>query len=179
MKLNDVVNRAIREALGSRLLSKPALVATGAAATFAVTSSPAGGLRYCVDGKCPDVKADVTVEPLTANAALQYPITGTNGFYTAPAGVTTTFYFLIVIDASGNYKAIQGTYLNQTFTAFRNALGTGALPDIAVNNTYVPIGWIKVVNTTNAFVPGTTLWNAAGVTTTTGDLLGVLPSVNP
>jgi len=177
MKLTDIVNRAIREAMGAKLLSKPALVATGAVVTFAVTSSPAGGLRYCIDGKSPAVKADVTVEPVTVNAALQNPITGRDSYYTAPAA--TTFYILIVLDAAGSYKAIQGTYSGQSFTPFRGALGTGDLPDIAVANTYVPIGWIKVVNATNPFIIGTTFWNAAGVTTTTGDLLGVLPSVNP
>lgn len=177
-KLNDVQNQAIREILGTRLLKKSALVATGAVATFAATSAPAGGLIYMIDGKVGAAKADVTVEPLVALAALQFPVTGTNGFYTLP--VSSTCYFLIVLNAAGTYYAIQGTYAGQVFTNFRNQLGTGDLPDIAVPATYCPIGWIKVVNGVTApFIPATTLWNATNVTTTTGDLGGVLPSVNP
>jgi len=176
-KLSDVSNKALRELLGNRLYKKSALVATGAAATFAVTSAPAGGLVYSIDGVVGAAKADVTVEPLVTLAALQFPITGTNGFYTLPAGATC--YFTIVLNAAGTYYAIQSTYAGQVFTPFRQQLGSGDVADIVVPSLYVPVGIIKVVNLTNPFIPATTLWNAAGVTTTTVDVAGVLPSVNP
>ena len=176
-KTSDIGNKAIRELLANRLYTKPALVATGAVATFAVTSAPAGGLQYSIDGVVPAKKADVTVQPLAAIPELQFPITGTNGFYTAPAG--TTFYFVITLDVSGNYGAVQGTYAGQPFFPFKAQLGSGDVPDIVVPAKYVAVGIIKVVNATNPFIPGTTLWNAAGVTTTTVDLSGFLPSTNP
>jgi hypothetical protein len=174
-KLSDVSNRNLRELLGTRTFKNATV--TSVAATFAATSAPAGGIIYSIDGVIPAAKADVTVEPLTALPALQYPITGTNGFYTLPAGKTC--YFVIVLDISGNYYTIQGTYAGQTFTAFKNILGTGDVPDIAVGGTYCPIAILKCVNATNPFIPATTSFAAAGVTLTVKNLSGALPSSNP
>ena len=174
-KLNDVGNKAIRELLGTRTFKNATV--TSVAATFAATSAPAGGIIYSIDGVIPAAKADVTVEPLTAVAELQYPITGTNGFNTLPAGKTC--YFVIVLDISGNYFVVQGTYAGQTFTAFKNVLGSGDVPDISVPSKYCPIAILKCVNATNPFIPATTSFAAAGVTLTVKNLSGALPSSNP
>lgn len=164
-KYSDISNRAIKEqfAAYSVGLAVPAINA-GSAATLKTTQSPAASLLTVING-VPKLKADLSAQVITALAALQNPITGQDTFYVQP--VSTTVYYVIVVNGSGTVYVIQGTYSGQTFTAFKNALGTGAIPDIAVPNLYAPIGAFKVVtDSTHTFTPATTALDAAGVTVT-------------
>jgi hypothetical protein len=104
-----------------------------------------------------------TKSKLTTGAAAQYCIGGvaytkaatadlfTHTDTTVQAADTTKFY-LCTLDASGNGLITQGT--------------STALPEIARSAGEVPVGYIKVVTDGVTFTPGTTLHDAAGVTTT-------------
>jgi hypothetical protein len=172
-KLSDISNRAIREAIGNRTFSQAVLASNGASgATVKTTVVPSGGIVYSIDGQVYK-KANLSAQALTALAALQNPVTGQDGFYTQPDGKTV--YYLFVINAAGTVYCIQGTYASQTFTAFRSAVGTGYVPDIATPATYATIGVMKIVTSGGTFTPGTTNLDATGVTATFADL-STLPS---
>jgi hypothetical protein len=53
-------------------------------------------------------------------------------------------------------------------------VGDGAIPDIAVKSTYAPFAVIKVVTNGGTFTPGTTNWDATGVTASAAPV-SVLP----
>lgn len=82
-------------------------------------------------------------------------------FSTGHAGLAIgqTGYYVVGLDASGTVKTFEGI---------------GALPDIG--NDFTPIGYIKVVATSAAFVPGTTLLDNASLAFTFKDV-SVLPAV--
>lgn len=174
-KLNDVSNAALRDLLGTFSFGKHTLAATAGAATYTTTQSPAASAGIVIDGK-PSLFANLAAKVVATLAALQQPITGLNGYYVQPAG--TTVYYVVVTDGTNTY-VIQGTYAGQVFTPFRQQLGTGDVPDVAVKSTYAVLGIIKVVTAGAAtFTPATTFWDAASVTSTAFDYHR-LPSVNP
>lgn len=165
-KLSDISNANLRELLGcySSGTCVPAMNA-GGAATIKTTQSPAASFFTVINGQ-PKLLANLSAQALTALAALQNPITGQDGFYVQP--VLTTVYYLFVANAAGTVYTIQGTYDGQVIArAGRNGLGTGEMPDIAVKETYAPIGAMKVVLASTAtFTPATTALDAANVTVT-------------
>lgn len=162
-KLSDISNRAIRELFAAYSMGRSTLAAD-AAATYSTVQSPAASLHVCING-VPKLAADVTNKVMATLAALQNPITGQDGYYVQP--VSTTVYYLVVVNFALTYYAIQGTYLGQAQTAFKTIAGTGDIPDIAVPELYAPLGCLKVVtDSTHTFTPATTAFNAAGITTT-------------
>lgn len=168
-KLSDLSNGHLRELLGcySQGTCVPAINA-GSAATIKTTQLPAASFCVTINGQ-PKLLANLSAQALTALAALQNPITGQDGFYVQP--VLTTAYYLFVANAAGTVYTIQGTYSGQAFTAFKSALGDGSMPDIAVKETYAPIGAMKVVLANAAtFTPGTTALDASDVTVTYASL---------
>lgn len=103
--------------------------------------------------------------------------------YVQPA--STTVYYTLGLDASGNVIVVQGNYagqmLNQDPTKGLGQtqmgtswVGTGDIPDVPDGVT--AIGVIKVVtNGATTFTPGTTALDAAGLTVTFFDVAN-LPS---
>lgn len=79
----------------------------------------------------------------------------------AAHAIGVTGYYVVGLDAAGAVTTTQGL---------------GALPDVA--NGVCPVGIIKVVANSVAFVPGTTALDNAGLTVTYTDI-AVLPSVAP
>lgn len=170
MRLSDIQHDFVRK-LANMQLSKPALaINAGAAATIKTT----GTNTYSNRGKILSYAA-LAATVLAADATIQQRITGQPGFYIQP--VSTAVYYLIVIDAAGTVKCIQGTYAGQTFTPFVMPKGTGDIPsDIG---DYTPIGYIKITtNGATTFTVATTALDAAGLTVVFGDLSHV-PDTNP
>lgn len=163
--LADVQNRAIRNLLGTRMLSKPTLaINAGSAATFKTTNTnyfSVNGIQYSF--------AALSANALTADATQQALITGQTGFYVQPA--STTVYYVVGINAAGTVRTFQGTYTGQTFTNFVNTLGDSSIPDIG--DSYCPIGYIKVVTGAATFTPATTALDAASITFTFADLVAI------
>jgi hypothetical protein len=174
-RLKDITAKAVRE-LGSAYSVGNAIVAADAAATYSNVQLLAGTLTVVIKG-VPTRITNVTNKALLAAAELQNPETGRDTFYTQPAG--TTVYYLVVHDnVDANWYVIQGTYVGQ-LRPFSQKLGDGAIPDIAIGDKYAPLAILKVVNATNPFIPGTTAFNAAGVTTTVVASLNRLWSLDP
>jgi len=177
-KLSDTVNKHVREMLGTYSIGKATPASATGATTFKTTQDPAGTLQMVIGGVPSAKLANLTTTAPLALAALQNPITGQDTFYVQPA--STTVYYLIVVNAAGTVYVIQGTYSGQSFTPFKNSLGTGDLPDIAVAETYAPIGCFKVVTGTTAFTVGTTNLDATtGGMAITWASLNKLPNGNP
>lgn len=118
-------------------------------AASAATFKTTGTTVYTVDGRFR------TKAALAAQAFA--PV---SGFHTGLA-IGQTGYYVVALDTAGTVKTFEGI---------------GALPD--VDNGYTPIGIIKVVAGSVAFVPGTTALDAAGLTVTYTDV-AVLPAVAP
>lgn len=172
-RLSDVQFKALRNLLGTRSVSRSLVNLQNATATFDSTTEPDGIIRFDIDGAS-FTAADVTDKVLVTLAALQNPITGRDGYYSQP--VNTTVYYLWVKNAAGTDYVIQGTYAGQVISRFgRDGLGDGAIPDIVVEG-YCPLAVFKVVNgATAVFIPATTNWNAATVTSSACPI-AVLPS---
>jgi hypothetical protein len=163
-RLQDVQSRALRELLGTFCKSRSLVNLQNATATFDSITEPDSQINVSIAGGSFSF-ADVTDKALATLAALQNPVTGNDGYYDQPK--STTVYYLWVKNAAGTDYVIQGTYAGQVlgYGFPRGPKGDGSIPDIAVPDTYVPIAVFKVVNgTTAVWVPGTTNWNAAGVT---------------
>lgn len=173
-KLNDVQSKALKGLIGNRCFSQAVLAINAAsAATVKTTVVPSGGIVYTVDGRVFN-KANLSAQVLTADATQQAIITGQSTFYVQP--INTTVYYVIVLDASGNVRTIQGTYLGQTFGAYVQQTGDGSIPDIG--DSFTPIGMIKVATGAVTFTPATTLLDAASITFTFYDL-SALPATAP
>jgi len=172
-KLSDISNANLRELLGNRSVSRTLVNLQNGTATFDGVTEPDAIMIVEIDGGLFHI-ADVTNKALATLAALQNPITGQDGYYVQPAG--TTVYYVWVVNAAGTSYVIQGTYSGQAFTPFKSALGDGSVPDIAVKSTYAPIAIFKVVtDATHTFTPGTTNWDATGITSSAAavSVLGV------
>jgi len=160
-KLSDISNANLRELLGNRSISRTLVNLQNSTATFDGVTEPDAIMIVEIDGALYHI-ADVTNKALATLAALQNPITGQDGYYVQPD--LTTVYYVWVVNAAGTSYVIQGTYDGQSFTPFKSAKGDGSIPDIAVKGTYAPIAVFKVVTNGGTFTPGTTNWNATGVT---------------
>jgi hypothetical protein len=80
--------------------------------------------------------------------------TAPNSFVTLAAGQACTF--AVITDSAGTKTIVQGPIV-----AAGDPTPVGAVP-----SDKVLVGVAKVVNVTNPFIPGTTAFSAAGVTTT-------------
>lgn len=119
-------------------------------AASAATFKTTGTTTYIVDGRFK------TKAALSAQAFSPLPGTVHTGLVIGQTG-----YYIVGLDATGTVRTFEGI---------------GSLPDVA--DGFAPIGIIKVVAGSAAFVPGTTLLDAAGLTVTYTDV-AVLPSVAP
>ena|SRR3990167_205194 len=95
-------------------------------------------------------------EPQTQEAAAQEVVlTGSD------MAIDTQCKYLVYIDADGSPAVARSEVVAETADE----------PDLpALPAGGICLGYLKIVNTTNAFVPGTTLLSAAGVTDTYKDL---------
>lgn len=160
--LADVSNRAIREMLGTHSISRALINLQDATATMDVVNEPDAIGIVSIGGAT--VKYDDAANvALAAVAALQNPVTGQDTFYVQPAD--TTVYYLVVCNAAGALKVIQGTYADQVLSGSLaiGPRGDGSIPFVAVADSYAPVAVLKVVTTGVTFTPATTNWNAAGV----------------
>lgn len=129
---------------------------SGAFATGTTASqfTNAAAINYVINGSHQTQKGIVASVPLVIEPNTGIVPTAPQVLQTLPAGRSCAF--AIILDAAGTFTVAQG--------------------DIVENGSLCPVpqapsgkaivGAIKVVNTTNPFIPGTTLFSAAGVTTT-------------
>lgn len=172
--LGDISNRALRELLGTRAVSRSLVNLQNATATFDSVTEPDGIIILNIGGFAFHA-ADVTNKALATLEALQAPVTGYAGYYDQPK--STTVYYVWVMNKAGTSYVIQGTYAGQILgnKVSPPQVGTGLIPDIVVPDTYAPIAVFKVVNgTTAVFTPATTNWDATNVTSSAA-AVSVLP----
>lgn len=139
----------------------------GGAATVKTTNA----INY-VAGGIVKTKAALAAQALTALSDTD--ITGyaqPNGlqaFYTLPA--SKTCYIVLVINAAGTVRAIQGTYDAQILGPASGYTQTGksVVPDVP--EEWTAFGMIKVVTGATTFLPGTDALDKASVTFTFYDL---------
>jgi len=175
--LADVSRADLRELLGCRTMGNSLINCQNSTATFDIVSSPSTTIYYCINGASYKL-SDFTNKVLATLDALQTPVTGQAGYYQQP--VSTTVFYLVVVNAAGTVYTIQGTYSGQIISrngGLNVTVGDGSIPDIAVKGTYAPVGVIKVVNGTNAvWIPATTNWDATGVTSS-ACAINILPAL--
>lgn len=175
--LRNIQRRDIRNAIANAVFSKPILaINAGGAATVKTTNAidfSVGGIMYS--------KAALSAQALAADATGQEKISGQTGFHTQQAN--TTAYLLLVIDAAGNVKCLQGLANGQSqvvvgsatfdLNYFKVPKGDGSIPDPNVGQTtekYTAFGLIKVATGATTFLPGTDALDKASVTFTFYDL---------
>lgn len=110
-------------------------------------------VNYAINGRIYQ-KAAAATQALVIEPNTGIVPTAPNTLQTLAAGQACAF--LVLLDASGNYTVVQGALVE----------AGKACPVPAVPANRVPVGVIKVSNVTNPFIPGTTAFSAAGVTTT-------------
>lgn len=167
-RLQDITAAAVRDLLGNMVLSKAGLaigtVKSGINTTAALIYS-IGGVLF--------TKAAMTSQALTAYSRDGKQL---GNAYVQPAN-TTVFYTLAINAAGTTVAAVQGTYPGQVLVdPTQNGVSTGG--DGLVPNApagFTAFGVIKVVTGNTTFTLGTTLFDAANVTSTFYDV-SVLPT---
>lgn len=183
MKLGDINNGPIRAGLGYRNNTRAVLAINAASAATVKTTS---AIDYTNNGVYKN-KAALSAQSLVpAGYMFNWQGNAVSAFYVQP--ISTTVYYVIALDSSGNVNVVQGNYSGQKLSndptvgvgqsvAGATWVGDGSVPDIPAGLT--PIGMLKVAtNASVTFTPGTTLLDAAGVTVTYSDL-ELLPEGKP
>lgn len=170
MRLNEINNEVMRKAFNICLSKVTLAINVASAATIKTT-----GTTTYLNGGLALTKAALSAQALAAHAATQLRNTGQETFYVQPA--STTVYYVVCFDSSGNVYTIQGTYTGQALQPHVARKGDSSLPsDIG---DFTPIGIIKVVtNGSTTFTPATTALDAAGLTVTYTDV-GQVPYAAP
>jgi hypothetical protein len=173
--LGDLQSRALRELVGTHSIGVATVNLQNGTATFDSVCE-ADAQVISVIGGFPKAVANRTDEALVTLAALQSPITGYETYYDQP--VSTTVYYVWVVNAAGTDYVIQGTYEGQALGPYigpKGQLGDGLIPNIVVADTYAPIAVFRVVNgATAVFTPATTFWDATSVVSSAAPV-NVLP----
>lgn len=170
--LNDVATRALRALLGNRTFSRHQLQINAASSQTVKTTS---AIIYSIDGLTYQKTALAAQAITSISTQDQLNATGYATHRTQP--VSTTVYYALCLDSSGNVTCVQGNYSGQAVTNADTGMklvGTGTVPEIG--DTRVVFGLIKIVtNGATQFIVGTTALDAAGLTVTFMDV-AVLPS---
>jgi hypothetical protein len=168
VKLNQHGLSAVRQ-LGTIVLSRAVLAIGTVKSGFNTTNA----LIYAIDG----VIRSLAAQTSTALTALA------DAFYVQPAN--TTVYYTLAVNAAGTVRCIQGDFAGrQKFVGGVEVRGDGNIPDVpdlsvastdangvqTLSDQWCPFGVIKVVTGATTFTPGTTLFDAANVTTTFFDV---------
>ncbi|CAB4158967.1 hypothetical protein UFOVP707_39 [uncultured Caudovirales phage] len=163
--LNDMLLQGLQR-LGSMAFNRGAVVV--GATTTAITSTVA--INYAIRGAFPAPRAAFT------NQALVAPTGET--FYVQPA--STTVYYTVAVNAAGDVRTFQGSFVGQDLTARGGgvAKGDGRVRDVDLD--WAPIALIRIAtNGSTTFTPGTTALNAAGLTVTITDVCLLPLSMTP
>lgn len=182
-KLSDINNGPIKNMIGYQNNVRGVLAINAASAATIKTTA---ALDYINNGIFKN-KAALSAQSLVpAGYMFNWQGNAVSAFYAQP--VSTTVYYVVALDSSGNVNVVQGNYSGQKLStdptvgvgqsvAGATWVGNGAVPDLPSGLT--PIGMLKVAtNGSTTFTPGTTLLDAAGVTVTYSDL-AVLPEGTP
>lgn len=177
--LKQVTSAPVRHALGNRCMTRPILAIGTSKAAFntgaAAVNSIDGIIRNLGAQTSTALVATVAATHLPAAEAGWLQPSGRSGFYTQPA--STTVYYVLTVNAAQTVTVVQGTYDGQPIANSSGyAEGDGNVPAIPAG--LAPFGMIKVVTGATTFVPATTEFDAANVTSTFYDL-ACLPAANP
>lgn len=134
-----------------------------ARATTASLVKSTVAIAYCLAGKFVTSKAITDNIPFTIEPNSGIVPTAPNSFKTLQAGESCAFG--VLLDSAGTVTFIQGDVVpNGQLCPVPNA--PAGLTSTAGAGAKVLVGALKVANTTNPFIPGTTLLSATGVTDT-------------
>ena len=129
---------------------------SGVFATGTTTSqfTNAAAINYAINGSHQAQKAIVASVPLVIEPNSGIVPTAPQVLQTLAAGFSCAF--AVILDGAGAFTVAQG-----------DIVANGSLCPVPVApSTKCIVAAIKVVNATSPFIPGTTAFNAAGVTTT-------------
>jgi hypothetical protein len=180
-RLDDITSGPIKAAFAATTTSAHTFAATGGATATVQTTgaiiSQIGGVtrsRAALSGQ-----SLLPTHDIFGNASA--------GARPLPAGQTA--YFVLGVNAAGAVAVVQGTFQGENLvppvTAGVGALansgtsfvGDGSVPSLPAG--FAPFGLLKVVNgSANAFIPGTTNLNVAGLANTFWDI-GLIPEGRP
>jgi hypothetical protein len=122
--------------------------------TTASQFTNAAAINYAINGVFQTQKAIVASVPLVIEPGTGVVPTAPQVLQTLAAGQSCAF--AIILDTAGTFTVMQGDLVpNGSLCPVPQAPAGKAI-----------VGAIKVVNATNPFIPATTLFSAAGVTTT-------------
>lgn len=176
--LKQVSSQPVRHLLGNRCNSRPILaIGTSKAAinTSAAAECTIDGIIYNLGAQTSTALVATAASHLPTSEAGYLQPSGRTGFYTQPA--STTVYYVVTINAASTVTVVQGTYDGQPIANGAGyAEGDGNVPPLPAG--VAPFGMIKVVTGATTFVPATTEFDAANVTSTFYTL-SCLPSANP
>jgi hypothetical protein len=179
-RLDDITSGPIRKALAATTTSAHAFAATGGATATVQTT---GAIVSQIDGVTRS-RAALSAQSLVPT----HDVFGNanTGVYAQPIG--TTAYMVLGVNAAGTVAIVQGTFAGQNLVpsatgglgALSNMgtsfVGDGSIPNLPEG--YAPAGLLKVVTTSAAFTPGTTLLNVGTIAFTFFDI-GLIPAVKP
>ena len=174
MRASSPMDFQLRQLLTSSIGFASPLLAIGTAPAGFNTTNAIG---YMIEGTKPVPVAALVSQLPVAEPTLQPYFSNSQAFYTQPAN--TTVYYLLVVNAAGALRVIQGTFAGQLFFGSWGALkGTGDVPNLD-SLLWATYGLIKVVTgAATTYTPGVTAYNAALVTTTFINC-AVAPATNP
>lgn len=139
-------------------------VATGGAATLATTTATVA----CVNG--------AFATALASGAAKALSFVGLDGVTAKVAtalAVSQACVIVNCVNAAGVLKNVQGAV--QNLDAANNLVNPVQFPRIPDNLTPFSYLVVKAGSTSSGFTPGTTFWNATGITTTVQDIVTLPP----
>lgn len=167
-QLQDINNGPTRDLIGGMVFNKPVLAINAASAATVKTTN---AITFSVNG----VMYSKAILSAQSIAVTHNSYGNAGGAYVQPS--STTVFYTLALDSSGNVTVTQGSYAGQDLSSLNmgtSARGSGAIPNSPANTT--PFGVIKIATGASAtFTAGTTALDAAGVTATYFDISS-LPS---
>lgn len=179
-RLDDIFSDPVRKALSANTISAHVFAATGGATATVQTT---GAIVSQIDGITRS-RAALAAQSLVPT----HDIFGNanTAAYAQPIG--TTAYMVLGVGATGAVAIVQGTFAGQNLVpsatsglgAISNSgtsfVGDGSIPNLPAG--FAPAGLLKVVTTSAAFTPGTTLLNVGTIAFSFFDI-GLIPAVKP
>lgn len=179
-RLDDIFSGPVRKALSATTTSAHVLAATGGATATVATT---GAIVSQIDGISRS-RAALAAQSLQPT----HDIFGNVNTAAFAQPIGTTAYVVLGVNAAGSIGVVQGTFAGQNLvpsaTSGLGALsnmgtsfvGDGSIPSLP--DGFAPLGLVKVVTTSAAFTPGTTLLNVGTIAFSYFDI-GLIPSVKP
>jgi len=166
-RLSDILDGALRSALGNHIINFPTLSAQAAASPHVKT---ANAIQSVIGGVTRSRAALASQSIAVTHRFDGSPVSTLDPAYVQPNQTTVTY--LLAVNAAGTLACVQGCFVGQqiTFSGDKSKVitGDGAIP--VEPDGYVGFCLVKVTTGgASTFTPGTTNLDAAGLTVSMAD----------